>query len=106
MIDVEVVKPPVVGEIHVITGAARSIVTADDVELVTVPRLPAASDTEFNFNRSVRIPSEQPVTESVITLPVSELGVKTQPTALAEVVFALTKSLEVKPEMLSLNVNV
>jgi hypothetical protein len=42
----------------------------------------------------------------VNTVPVEALGVMTQPTAFAEVVFALMKSSEVSPDMFSLNVNV
>ena len=106
VIDVDVVKPAVVGASQLIMGAARSIVTTPALESAVVPRFPAPSATEFAFNLRARTPSEHPVTETVITVPVSALGVKTQPTALAEVVLALMKSLDVRPVMLSLNVNV
>lgn len=106
VIEVEVVNPAVIGVSQVTTGAARSMVTTLAFEFAAVPRFPAASATEFALRRSARMPSEQPVTETVITVPLLALGVKTQPTAFAEVALALMKSLDVRPVMLSLNVKV
>jgi hypothetical protein len=106
VIEVEVVNPLTVGESQVITGAARSKVTAVASAFTAVPRFPAPSETERERRRKVKIPSEHEVTVMVNVVPDDALGVNTQPTAFADVVFALTKSSEVRPEMLSLKVSV
>ena len=106
VIEVDVVNPPTVGESQVITGAARSKVTTLASEFAVVPRFPAPSETERERRRSANIPSEHALTVIVNVVPDAALGVNTQPTAFAEVVFAFTKSSAVKPEILSLKVNV
>lgn len=87
---------------QVTEGAVRSIVTVDAASWAVGPRLPSESETELAARLAITVPvDEQPLTETLITVPDELAGVKVQPVAVPE----LVKSPEVSPETAFENVS-
>lgn len=91
----------------VVAGAVVAVVLsmdmAEESALNNGPALPAESFTAFAASRAITVPSEVHVTETVMLVPETELGVNEQPLA---VPLALLKSPEAIPLTDSLNASV
>lgn len=91
----------------VVAGAVVAVVLsmdmAEESALNNGPALPAESVTAFAASRAITVPSEVHVTETVMLVPETELGVNEQPLA---VPLALLKSPEAIPLTDSLNASV
>ena len=80
---------------QVTVGAVRSIVTVDAASRAVGPRLPSASETELAASLAITVPlAEQPLTETLMTVPEELAGVKVHPVAVPP----LVKSDDSSPE--------
>lgn len=91
----------VVVDVVVVVVVSIEIVAAS--ELLAGPVLPAPSVTPLAASRKTTVPSLVHVTDTFIELPEAADGVKAHPVAVPP---GLLKSLDVRPETLSLNARV
>ena len=93
----------VAGAVVAVVAVVLSMDMAEESALNNGPALPAESFTAFAASRAITVPSEVHVTETVMLVPETELGVNEQPLA---VPLALLKSPEAIPLTDSLNASV
>jgi hypothetical protein len=90
------------GSVHVAVGEPESIVTVDADAAADGPWLEAESDTEFDANLAITVPSDAHVTDTVTDDPDEPDGENTQPVAVP----TFEKSAAAMPDTDSLKANV